>query len=128
MMNKNYNGVNLDLFKTRDRSDGQIFDSWYVDNKFSVPLINYTLVNERLQNVSECDGAFPRWLASTRLVNPMISDKHTTATAIIGDSRKERDIGVASGFTTYVLQKDEIMVPEDILGVLGLKEGGHIEL
>jgi len=27
----------------------------------------------------------------------------------------ERDIGVAQGFTTKVLQRDEIMVPEDML-------------
>jgi hypothetical protein len=35
---------------------------------------------------------------------------------------------VASGFTTYVLQKDEIMVPEIILNILGLKEGDDLEL
>jgi hypothetical protein len=37
-----------------------------------------------LKNVPECDGAFPRWLASTRLAHPEIKEKYTTATAIIG--------------------------------------------
>jgi hypothetical protein len=48
--------------------------------------MNFTKVNERLKNVPECDGAFPRWLASTRLVNPNLKEKYTTATAIIGVS------------------------------------------
>ena len=94
-MNKNYYAVNPDLFKTRDRTFDQIFSLKQKENKFQLPLINYTLIDEKLKEVPECDGAFPRWLASTRLVNPNLNEKYTTATAIIGDSRKERDVGVA---------------------------------
>jgi len=90
--------------------------------------VNYTSVMEQISNDPNLDDAFPRWLATTKLINPQSRILSTSAVAIIGDSKKERDIGVAQGFTTYVLQKDEIMVPEIILNILGLKEGDHLEL
>ena len=102
-MNKNYYAINLDQFYTRDRTFDQIFSLKQKENKFQLPLINFTLIEDKLKDAPECDGVFPRWLANTRLVNPNMNEKYTTATAIIGDSRKERDIGVAQGFSTYVL-------------------------
>lgn len=83
---------------------------------------------ESIRDDPYLDDAFPRWLATTKLFNPLSRNQNTSAVAIIGDSRKERDIGVAEGFTTYVLQKDEIMVPEIILNILGLQEGDDVEL
>ena len=69
-MNKNYYDLNLNMYKTRQQTHEQLFERQSGENKFSLPLINYTLVNEKLANISECDGVFPRWLASTRLINP----------------------------------------------------------
>jgi len=78
-------------------------------------LVNFTAIHAKMKESSSFDDAFPRWVASSRLVDPNKPEVSTAAVAIIGDSRMERDIGVAQGFTTKVLQRDEIMVPEDML-------------
>lgn len=67
-------------------------------------------------------------MALTKAYNPKDYNKHTSAYAIIGDSKLERDLGVADGFPNMVLKKSEVLVIEDLLHVLDLKEGDNIEL
>ena len=52
--------------------------------KFQLPLINFTDVNERIKHHKYYDGAFPRWGAIGRAVNPEKAAKYTTFFSIIG--------------------------------------------
>jgi hypothetical protein len=39
---------------------------------------------QQIRNDSNLDDAFPRWLATTKLINPHLRNKNTSAVAIIG--------------------------------------------
>ena len=46
---------------------------------------------------------------------------------VVGDSKLERNIGIAPGFPVRVLQQDELVTTSDILTVLGLEVGDIIQ-
>ena len=39
---------------------------------------------QQISNDPNLDDAFPRWLATTKLINPQLRNKNTSAVAIIG--------------------------------------------
>jgi hypothetical protein len=39
---------------------------------------------QKIGNDSNLDDAFPRWMATTKLINPHLREKNTSAVAIIG--------------------------------------------
>lgn len=45
---------------------------------------------------------------------------------IAGDSKKERNIGIAPGFPVRVLKQDELITTANILTVLGVEVGEYI--
>ena len=47
---------------------------------------------------------------------------------VAGDSQLENQIGVARGFPQIELQRDEVIVLQDMLDVLQLKEGDTVEI
>ena len=73
-----------------------------------LPFVNYTAVEERAReaypdnNLQPID-LFPRWLSQTSLYN-LERTKSTSAFMIAGDSKKERNIGIAPGFPINVLK------------------------
>jgi len=66
------------------------------------------------------EGGFPRWMALSKAFNNQDRSKHTSAYAILGDTKLERDIGVADGFPNMILGRGELIVIKDLLNVLGL--------
>lgn len=44
------------------------------------------------------------------------------------DSQLERDLGVARGFTSTLLERDDAIVSEDLLGIFGLIKGDNITI
>ena len=47
---------------------------------------------------------------------------------IAGDSKLENEIGVALGFPQIELQRSEVVVLQDVLDVLGLKDGDTVDI
>ena len=47
---------------------------------------------------------------------------------IAGDSKLENEIGVALGFPRIELKRSEIVLLQDVLDVLGLKEGDKVDI
>lgn len=47
---------------------------------------------------------------------------------VLGDSRKERDIGVANGFTSRVFGKWEAFVSSPVMQILGLETGDNVRI
>ena len=97
----------------------------------SVPFVDFQMINNHLKDVySSSDSEqeidiFPRWIAMTSLYN-LERSLQTSAFMIAGDSKLERNIGVAPGFSNKVLKQDEMITTDDIMTVLGLKIGDMI--
>jgi len=47
-------------------------------------LVNFTAIHAKMKESSSFDDAFPRWVASSRLVDPNKPEVSTAAVAIIG--------------------------------------------
>ena len=101
--NTNFYTLEKPMYSRFDMTEKQIDEKKNIKSVNGFKFANYTLMTDLLKDDPYFDGAFPRWVATTKLINPDLRDKNTSAVAIIGDSKKERDIGVAPGFTTYVL-------------------------
>ena len=52
----------------------------------------------------------------------------TGAFIAYGDQQRERDLGVADGFSGLVIGKDEAMVSREILDILEIAEKGSIQV
>jgi hypothetical protein len=112
-----------------------------------LPLLNYTWLNQTLKEVE--DGGtrfkesgiashkkkervsgrfFPRWNALSKVSNPKYPKQVTSAIMIAGDSKLENEIGVALGFPKAELKRSEVIVLQDVLDVLGLKEGDKVDI
>ena len=50
----------------------------------------------------------------------------TSSYMIAGDSKLERNLGVAPGFPSRILKQDELITTNDIMTVLGVEEGDMI--
>lgn len=63
----------------------------------------------------------------SKIKNPH-TDKLTSAIMVAGDSELENQIGVANGFPRINLEKDEMIILEDVANVLGSRVGDEIEV
>lgn len=55
------------------------------NSKFEIPLVNFTDINLKLKrDEKNFDGAFPRWGAISKAVNPQNRNKQSIAYAMIG--------------------------------------------
>lgn len=71
-----------------------------------VPTVNFTqlleIQKEAYKGRESPIELFPRWVASTKLINPSDKRKNTTANMIAGDSLLERRINVAPEFPKHL--------------------------
>ena len=86
--------------RVRSQSEGSL--------QSKLPFVNYTAVEERAREIypdpnKQPVDLFPRWLSQTSLYN-IERTKSTSAFMIAGDSKKERNIGVAPDFPIDVLK------------------------
>ena len=96
-----------------------------------LPLVNFTAVQQRVKErfpdpEKQNFDLFPRWMSQTSLYNADRT-KFTSAYMVVGDSKLERNIGIAPGFPVRVLGQDELVTTSDILTVLGLEEGDTVQ-
>ena len=77
------------------------------------------------QNIDKSLSLFPRWNAMSKLVSKK-DGRHTSAIMIAGNSQLENEIDVARGFPKLKLEQDEIIILQDVMDVLGLKEGDRL--
>jgi len=52
--------------------------------------------------------------------------KNTTALVVAGNSKNERDIGVAPNFPKDILGQDEMITTSDFMNILGTQVGEHV--
>eukprot|EP00347_Sterkiella_histriomuscorum_P012753 403367353 len=92
-----------------------------------VPLMNLTAVNLHVHNISDITGAYPRWMGLAQVANPNSLQLGDTGSFIAyGDQKLERDIGVANGFPTDLMTKDDAIVSRDLLDIFDLGLGDQI--
>mmetsp|Transcript_11015 Transcript_11015/g.16719 ORF Transcript_11015/g.16719 Transcript_11015/m.16719 type:complete len:82 (+) Transcript_11015:1091-1336(+) len=68
----------------------------------------------KVKDVLGIKGIFPRWLGVSNVshVNPANETKFINTLFHLGDSQKEHDLGIATGFPDVVMNKDEIVIPK----------------
>ena len=90
MSNSNFYDQSNQLFSYKQHSeDDEVFDKEKVKEKrapFSSPFMNFTKINEQLSTSDIYDGAYPRWTALSKAINPVNRKKHTSAFTIIAVS------------------------------------------
>ena len=82
-------------------------------------LTNLTAVEDALTD--DILGAYPRWISLGQVSNPRETSMGETGAFIAyGDQERERDLGVADGFSGLVMGKEDAMVSREILDILGI--------
>lgn len=76
--------------------------------------VNGTALEQQLSRVDFVEALFNRWYFVATLRNPERTDR-TGGFVVMGDSRKERDIGVANGFTSQVFGKWEAFISSPVM-------------
>ncbi|CDW83103.1 permease-like protein [Stylonychia lemnae] len=92
-----------------------------------LPLLNLTAINREIKDISEIDGAYPRWIALAQVACPKSPELGDTGSFIAyGDQKLERDLGVSNGFPTNLMGKDDAIVSRDLLDIFGIEVGDQI--
>jgi len=97
-----------------------------VDRKFKVSMVNFTQWEQHLQHSQRVKTLFPRWMALGTARNAQNRSLKTSSFVFAGDSKQERDEGIAPGFPNTILGKDEVIALDDLMQILGVNEGDQI--
>ena len=93
----------------------------------SLPFVDFRAIDNSLKEAYASKDSepqidlFPRWVAMTSIYN-QDRTKMTSSFMIAGDSKLERNLGVAPGFSNRILKQDELITTNDIMTVLGVSE------
>lgn len=81
-----------------------------VSAQHTVPLVNFTEVQNRLATNTEVRGCVPRWFLIADLINPSNADLNTTVVILVIDSALEAQAGLGSGWDKPALGPTEAYV------------------
>jgi ABC-type antimicrobial peptide transport system permease subunit len=86
-------------------------------------LLDFYEIERRLAPINDLEGVAPRWVLLGKIFNPVQNQNVTTnCYVIIGDTKKERDIGLGRNFDQSVLTPNEAFVSASAMRVLGIND------
>lgn len=92
----------------------------------SFPLVNISEVSESLSSVNSISGASERWLFPGRLYNIEDDNLSTSTFAVVGDSLKERSLGLGRALTgVEPLKNNECILLKRTADVIGMKDNNR---
>lgn len=69
----------------------------------SFKILNFDVLNKKLEDMPGFDGFTPRWTLITRLRNTTDSLYNTSALLVVIDSKREVDIGLGRYFSQTIM-------------------------